>query len=121
MYRSPLLETDWFDPEQYHFVKRTSHIFEKGIYIKRQEPTKNNHTQTQPDHSNTHNCTAALMDSNILNYSWITIPCDEQFNASYFCQTLHAQRKGSVEENESNVTCDGKWLLLKKQMYVYKR
>ena len=54
------------------------------------------------------------MDSNILNYSWITIPCDEQFNASYFCQTLHSQRKGSVEENESNVTCDGKWLLLKK-------
>ena len=113
MDRSPLLATDWYDPKQYHFVKRTSHIFEKGIDIKIQKQAKINYTQTQPEHSKIHNCTASLMDSNLYNYPWITIRCDEQFNASYFCQPLHSQRIQSVEENESNVTCDGKWLLLK--------
>ena len=53
------------------------------------------------------------MDNNLIGYSWITIPCDEKIYASYFCQPLHSQSKIVHKPRETNLTCNGDWLLLK--------
>ena len=113
MDRSPLFETDWYDPKQYHFVKHTSHVYKGGHYVKTQQPRRVNYTREQPEYTRKHNCTAAIIDANLVNYPWVTIPCDEQFYASYFCQPLHSRRKIVRKVGRTNVTCNGNWLLLK--------
>ena len=53
------------------------------------------------------------MDGNVFNsfsYPWVTIPCDEKFNASYLCQPRHSRTRKVFKTTD--ITCNGDWLLL---------
>ena len=112
---SPVLQTDWYDPAHYHFVNRTSHVYKDGTFIKTLKPRYVNYSQTQPEYSMLHNCTAAIMDDTMLNYPWITIPCDKKFKVSYVCQYSHLRNSTPVgTAMVLNRTCsDMNWLLLR--------
>ena len=68
------------------------------------------YTKQQPGYSKFHNCTAAIMDDNMFNYPWVTIPCDEKYRASYICQPRHIRNTARMSI-QSNVTCNGNWFL----------
>ena len=111
---SPVYQTDWYDPAHYHYVNRTSHVYKDGTFIKTEKPRYVNYSQTQPEHSTLHNCTAAIMDETMLNFPWITIPCDKKFKVSYVCQYSHSPDITPVATTTvSNRTCSDGWLLLK--------
>ena len=60
MDESPVFKTDWYDSVYYYFVNRTSHIHEDETFIRHRGPRYVNYSQTKPEHSTLHNCTAAL-------------------------------------------------------------
>ena len=75
----------------------------------------------QPDSSLEKNCTAVAVDwqdkdwkAHKQHTSWITVPCDQRFYATYICQT---HRKISYKSNETSITsrssyvCDKGWFL----------
>ena len=74
-----------------------------------------NFTESQPFYSSLHNCTAIFMHTAPTRYPWMTIPCDEIFDASYICQPLHSQTRSTLTASiQANSTCDGNWLLLER-------
>ena len=110
---SPIYQTDWYDPAYHHLINRTSHIYKDGTFIKTDKSRDVNYSQTQPEHSTLHNCTAAIMDDTMLNYPWITIPCDKKFKVSYACQNPHSPSVGPAATTMVlNRTCSDNWLLL---------
>ena len=88
-----------------------SYIFKDGYYTKIPQPRSVNYSLVQPDYQNNYDCTAAIIDTNQDYFPWITIPCHEKRQASYFCQPIKSSVNipGAVE---SNVKCDRDWLLL---------
>ena len=109
---APLLETDWYDPEDFDFVKSTSYVFKHGYYVKLSQTGSVNYTQKQPKYSIFYGCTAAIMDVSRHSedrYPWITIPCHKKFHASYFCQPLNEFMLIPVQIS-GDVKCNDDWL-----------
>ena len=98
-------------PDQIYFVKRTSHVFTKGHYVRMPQLIKLNETETQPLYLKSRNCTASLMDSIVDEYPWMTIPCDEKLHAAYFCQPVYGLIYRPTGTS-LNVKCSNNWLLL---------
>ena len=68
----------------------------------------------QPLSSTKKNCTAIFSSLHFLMFSWVVIPCDEAFQASFVCQEkTHPHYNPSAWSlNAVNTTCDKGWVLL---------
>ena len=74
-----------------------------GVYMKTSELRKVNYTLLQPEISPYKNCIAAITSYNQNSYPWITIPCDESYDATYICQEVESQSKepGVILNNQT--------------------
>ena len=94
------------------YFTRTSYMFTNGYYVKIREQRNVNYTQTQPQYSKYHKCTAAITDIIRVDYPWVTIPCDVKLYASYFCQPKKDLIELFPRSTQPTMKCDGDWLLL---------
>ena len=109
--KSPILTTSWIDPSL-HF----SH-YEASVYHRNQTTTKYSYTiinvtENQPTTNKNANCTAIYIGKNILNFTWITIPCDKQFEATFACKIPVLTEPVDFADalNLRNSTCDDGWI-----------
>ena len=105
MNKSPLKKTYWFESSSYHIV-------DTFTYLRNSE----NRTETkkqvlnfafnflQPDIS--YGCTALITYKFLLQFPWITVPCDELYEASYVCQTISSHDSVLPDTTRKNYTCD---------------
>ena len=110
---SSVFDTNWYNPRQHHFIERQSHVYRDGFYMtmKTAQSQRINYTSKQPVYSPLYNCTATIMDAGRSNYPWVTIPCDEKYRVSYFCQPLHMRGAHRTPIQPPNYTCNDNWLL----------
>ena len=107
--QSPVFDTAWNDPSQYQIVQRSLHVYIDGQYIEEHTFTRLNYTRRQPELSRLKSCTGMITDSSSYSYPWITIPCDEKFNATYICQSsLELEQEVPVPVSRYT-TCDEGW------------
>ena len=108
MDKSPLHETAWYHPGHFPFSNWTSYVLENGYYKTKPQVRRIDYTKVQPDISTFKNCTAVLSHHSADRFSWITIPCDKQFEVTYICESHRPQQ---IEiRPPPDKTCDANWL-----------
>ena len=113
----PLTETWWYNKSIHNLKNITLHTYTHGIYnakdiFKHQLQFSSN----EPDTSHLKNCSAVLTYRYLLQYPWIAVPCDAQYEAFFFCQ--HITRKVFSGEKildtsmTAQRTCDDGWFMV---------
>ena len=82
--RTPLERTFWSDFPITSLPNLTKHTYSHGHYYKIANTFYPILSFKQPDMSPSNNCSAALL-AHFYFYTWVTIPCDTQYNASILC------------------------------------
>ena len=69
----------------------------------------------QPEHDKKKNCTASLLDHPSVLLMWIVLPCDDKFEATFFCVPrgiASADVVASTDYTPSKQKCEDNWILI---------
>ena len=119
--------TEWLDnsPILFNAWNRQSLIFpqyESSVYtlseddnFRKRTYTHINVSENQPETNKNDNCTAIYIGKNLNNFTWIIIPCDKPFEATFVCTkpVAHDLIDFTLMLNPRNVTCDEGWIQMK--------
>ena len=113
---SPLLNTAWLQRSaslpQY---KSSVYAMSKGKTVEKQTFTHINVSASQPDTNKDANCTAVHIGMNLHHLTWIAIPCDKPYEATFVCPKPVARKPVNFPRalNPRDVTCQDGWMQMK--------
>ena len=83
--------------------------------LRKRTYTHINVSENQPETNKNDNFTAIYIGKNLNNFTWIIIPCDKPFEATFFCTkpVAHDPIDFTLMLNPRNVTCDEGWIQMK--------
>ena len=113
---SPLLNTAW--------LQRSASLpqYESSVYalseskiVEKQTFTHIKVSANQPDTNKEANCTAVYIGMNLQHLTWIAIPCDKPYEATFVCQKPVARKPVNFSRtlNPRDVTCQDGWTQIK--------
>ena len=118
---SPLLDPDWHQHGDTSFKTYTTYDLSTDS-ITRNDVLNVSSLNKQPEYNMDKNCTAVLVGHHVTRYTWIVIPCGQNFTATYFCQSellLPAIKYGPYL-NSLNSTCDQGWFIINYSPVCYR-
>ena len=108
---APLTETSWLDKTMskinIKYITRYVRLA-NGSYTKYLRQNNVSIDEKQPGASTLKNCTGALTDLNLNRYIWIAIGCEDEYEATFICQTSKKTlpELGILHYNQ---TCEDGW------------
>ena len=118
---SPLLDPGWYEHVDTSFKTYTAYDLSTNR-ITRNAVLNVSLFNKQPEYNIDKNCTALLVGHHFTRYTWIVIPCDQNFTATYFCQSklLLPTINYRTDLNPLNSTCDQGWYMISNSPVCYR-
>ena len=92
------------------------HIYKNGTYEKVVSKNQVQFLSNEPDTSHSKNCTAVLTYKYLLQYPWISVSCDTQYEAFSFCQHVNTELLSGDRIINTSMTrrrrCDDGWFMV---------
>ena len=113
---SPILFNAWIR-QSFIFPRYESSVYtiSEDINFGKRTYTHINVTENQPKTNKDDNCTAIYIGMNLNNLTWLIIPCDKPFEATFVCTkpVAHDPIDFTLTLNPRNVSCDDGWIQMK--------
>ena len=113
---TPVLNSAWYNPSNDpRYSQLTIYEIIKGYnkFKPIHHIWSNSTIESQPEMNMTKNCTAVLIGNNIRFFSWVVVPCDTHFEATFICRSVESHDDVNYSERLKpfNFTCEDGWLM----------
>ena len=113
---TPVLNSAWYDPSndpRYSQLTIYEMMNGENMFKPIHHIWSNSTIESQPEMNMTKNCTAVLAGNNMRFFSWIVVPCDKYFEATFICRSVESHDNVHYSERLKplNLTCEDGWLM----------